>query len=34
MKLTADSTLEPLNQLVGTWTTEATRPAVPDAGEA
>ena len=27
--MTADPTLEPLNWLVGTWTTEATHPAMP-----
>ena len=27
--MTADPTLEPLNRLVGSWTTEATHPAVP-----
>ena len=29
MKMTSDPALEPLNQLVGTWTTQATHPAVP-----
>ncbi len=29
MKMTSDPTLEPLNRLVGTWTTQATHPAVP-----
>ncbi len=29
MKMTSDPTLEPLNRLVGTWTTQATHPAMP-----
>jgi hypothetical protein len=29
MRMTLDPTLEPLDRLVGTWTTEATHPAVP-----
>ena len=29
MKMRSDPTLEPLNRLVGTWTTQATHPAVP-----
>ena len=29
MTMTSDPTLEPLNRLVGTWTTAATHPAVP-----
>ena len=29
MTTTADPTLEPLNRLVGTWTTEATHPSLP-----
>jgi hypothetical protein len=29
MTMTRDPTLEPLSRLVGTWTTEATHPAVP-----
>jgi hypothetical protein len=29
MKMTADPALEPLNRLVGRWTTEATHPAIP-----
>jgi hypothetical protein len=29
MPMTSDPALEPLNRLVGTWTTEATHPAIP-----
>lgn len=32
MKMTSEPTLDPLNRLVGTWTTQATHPAVPGGG--